>query len=363
MKILHTLPREDGFRMPAEFERHRGCFMIWPERADSWANGGYAARRAFTNVIKAIARSEKVIVLASFAQYENARASLPPEVKFVEMSTDDAWARDITPTFVKNNKGELRGIDWGFNAWGGLVDGLYFPWDKDNKAAKKMCDLLDVDCYDQQSFILEGGSIHSDGEGTVMVTESCLLSGGRNPQMTKEEITRHLCDTLGAEKVLWLPYGIYLDETNEHVDNVCAFTAPSEVVLAWTDDESDPQYPMSKADLDYLQSVTDAKGRKLKVHLLPLPSPITVDEEDCDALDPMDGEPTRVPGDRLAASYVNFYISNGAVVMPAFGDPNDDKAAAILAGLFPTREIIQIPARDILIGGGNIHCITGQIPE
>lgn len=363
MKILHTLPRKDGFRMPAEFERHRGCFMIWPERADSWANGGYAARRAFTNVIKAIARSEKVIVLTSFAQYENARASLPPEVKVVEMSTDDAWARDITPTFVKNNKGELRGIDWGFNAWGGLVDGLYFPWDKDNKAAKKMCDLLDVDCYDQQSFILEGGSIHSDGEGTVMVTESCLLSGGRNPQMTKEEITRHLCDTLGAEKVLWLPYGIYLDETNEHVDNVCAFTAPGEVVLAWTDDKSDPQYPMSKADLDYLQSVTDAKGRKLKVHLLPLPSPITVDEEDCDALDPMDGEPTRVPGDRLAASYVNFYISNGAVVMPAFGDPNDDKAAAILAGLFPTREIIQIPARDILIGGGNIHCITGQIPE
>lgn len=202
MKILHTLPREDGFRMPAEFERHRGCFMIWPERADSWANGGYAARRAFTNVIKAIARSDKVIVLASFAQYENARASLPPEVKVVEMSTDDAWARDITPTFVKNDKGELRGIDWGFNAWGGLYDGLYFPWDKDNKAAKKMCDLLDVDCYDQQSFILEGGSIHSDGQGTVMVTESCLLSGGRNPQMTKEEITRHLCDTLGAEKVL-----------------------------------------------------------------------------------------------------------------------------------------------------------------
>ena len=119
MKILHTLPREDGFRMPAEFEPHRGCFMIWPERADSWANGGYAARRAFAKVITAIARSEKVTVLASFAQYENARVSLPPEVRVVEMSTDDAWARDITPTFVKNDKGELRGIDWGFNAWGG----------------------------------------------------------------------------------------------------------------------------------------------------------------------------------------------------------------------------------------------------
>ena len=122
MKILHTLPREDGFRMPAEFEPHRGCFMIWPERADSWANGGYAARRAFAKVITAIARSEKVTVLASFAQYENARVSLPPEVKVVEMSTDDAWARDITPTFVKNEKGELRGIDWGFNAWGANGD-------------------------------------------------------------------------------------------------------------------------------------------------------------------------------------------------------------------------------------------------
>ncbi|MCI6022995.1 MAG: agmatine deiminase [Oscillospiraceae bacterium] len=363
MKLLHALPADDGFSMPAEFSPHRGCILIWPERKDSWAGGGYAARKAFTEVITAIARSEKVTVLASFEQYENARASLPPKIRVVEMSTDDAWARDITPTFVKNKEGVLRGIDWGFNAWGGLVDGLYFPWDRDNKAARKICDLMEIDCYDQRSFILEGGSIHSDGEGTLMVTESCLLSGGRNPKMSKEEITEHLCKTLGVKKVLWLPYGIYQDETNEHVDNICAFTSPGEVVLGWTDDESDPQYPMSRADLEYLSHETDAKGRPIKVHKLPLPSPIYVTEEDCAALDPMDGEPTRVPGDRLAASYVNFYIANGAIVMPAFGDKNDQKAAEILQTLFPTREIVPIYARDILVGGGNIHCITGQVPE
>ena len=272
------------------------------------------------------------------------------------MSTDDAWARDITPTFVKNKEGVLRGIDWGFNAWGGLVDGLYFPWDRDNKAARKICDLMEIDCYDQRSFILEGGSIHSDGEGTLMVTESCLLSGGRNPKMSKEEITEHLCKTLGVKKVLWLPYGIYQDETNEHVDNICAFTSPGEVVLGWTDDESDPQYPMSRANLEYLSHETDAKGRPIKVHKLPLPSPIYVTEEDCAALDPMDGEPTRVPGDRLAASYVNFYIANGAIVMPAFGDKNDQKDAEILQALFPTREIVPIYARDILVGGENFGC-------
>ena len=363
MKLLHTLPADDGFSMPAEFSPHRGCILIWPERKDSWAGGGDAARKAFTEVITAIARSEKVTVLASFDQYENARASLPPKIRVVEMSTDDAWARDITPTFVKNKEGVLRGIDWGFNAWGGLVDGLYFPWDRDNKAARKICDLMEIDCYDQRSFILEGGSIHSDGEGTLMVTESCLLSGGRNPKMSKEEITEHLCKTLGVKKVLWLPYGIYQDETNEHVDNICAFTSPGEVVLGWTDDESDPQYPMSRANLEYLSHETDAKGRPIKVHKLPLPSPIYVTEEDCAALDPMDGEPTRVPGDRLAASYVNFYIANGAIVMPAFGDKNDQKAAEILQTLFPTREIVPIYARDILVGGGNIHCITGQVPE
>lgn len=195
-----------------------------------------------------------------------------------------------------------------------------------------------------------------------MVTEKCLLSGGRNPELTKGQIEDVLKEYLNISTVLWLPCGIYHDETNEHVDNICAFVAPAEVVLAWTEDEGDVQYGMSKACLDYLESCVDAKGRRLKVHKLPLPAPITMTAEECEGLDACWDEPTRTPGERLAASYVNFYISNRHIVMPGFGDPADLRAKEILQGLFPKRQVVQIYARDILIGGGNIHCITQQIP-
>ena len=361
--IKDSTPAADGFRMPAEFEPHEGCIMIFPERSDSWQYGAYAARKAFVKIAKVIAESEKLTVCASEAQYDNARAMLPDHIRVVEMASNDSWARDYAPTFVKNDAGEVRGIDWGFNAWGGFYDGLYFPWDKDNRMARKLCDLLEKDVYDKRDFILEGGSIHVDGEGTCMVTESCLLSKGRNPELSREQIESILKEYLNISTVLWLPCGIYHDETNEHVDNICAFVAPGEVVLAWTEDESDVQYAMSKACLDYLEKAVDAKGRRIKVHKLPLPKPVTMTAEECDGLDACWDEPTRNPGERLAASYVNFYISNKNIVMPGFGDPADEKAKRILQDLFPDREVVQIYARDILIGGGNIHCITQQIPR
>ena len=347
--------------MPAEFSKHSGCILIFPERSDSWAYGGYKARKAFAEVCKAIAKSEKVTVCASAEQYENARYLLPDNIRVVEMSSNDSWARDYAPTFVTNGK-EIRGINWSFNAWGGLFNGLYFPWDKDDKMARKLCDLYDVDMYDMSGFVLEGGSIHTDGEGTLITTEACLLSGGRNPDMTKEQIERKLAECLGISKVIWLKNGIFGDETDEHVDNICAFVKPAEVVLAWTDDKNDPQYALSKSCLDILESAADAKGRKIKVHKLYLPKPVFVTEEECGGLDTMDYEPTRTAGERLAASYVNFYIANNAVVMPFFGDEADERARETLAALFPEREIIPIYARDILTGGGNIHCITQQIP-
>ncbi len=362
MKILNTYPADDGYFMPAEFAEHYGCIMIFPHRRDSWQYGAYAARKAFCEVINIISLSEKVIVCARHDDYDSARFLLPDRVKVVEMESDDSWARDVAPTFVTNGK-KMRGIDWGFNAWGGLVDGLYFPWDKDNKMARKLCDLLDVDTYNMRHFILEGGSIHTDGEGTLITTEACLLSKGRNPDMSKDEIETMLKRTLGIQKVIWLKSGIYRDETNEHVDNICAFTAPGEVVLAWTDDENDPQYEMSKSCLEILESAVDAKGRKIKVHQLPLPKPVRITAKECEGLDDMNGEPTRTPNERLAASYVNFYISNGHVICPQFGDENDGKALAILQSLFPKRQVKGVYARDILIGGGNIHCITQQIPK
>ncbi len=363
MNILNSIPTEDGFHMPAEFEEHEGCIIIWPERADSWQYGAVAARKAFVKVAETIAKSEKVTVCVSEAGYDTAREMLPECIRVIEMSSNDSWARDYMPTFVINGKGERRGIDWGFNAWGGLQDGLYFPWDKDNKMARKFCDMMDTDIYNARDFILEGGSIHVDGEGTVLVTENCLLSGGRNPEMSKLEIEEKLKAYLGVEKVIWLKCGIYNDETNEHVDNICAFTAPGHVVLSWTDDENDPQYEMSRSCLDILLNETDAKGRKIKVHKLPLPSPVYITDDEREGLDHMDMEPTRGENERLAASYANFYISNGAIVMPGFNDENDVKAKKVLEELFPSREVVQIYARDILIGGGNIHCITQQIPK
>ena len=371
MKILESRPVNDGFYMPAEYDRHYGCIMIWPERTDSWSFGGYEARKVFVKIASAIAESEKVIVCAGYSQYENARLALPDNIRVIEMSNNDAWARDCAPTFVVDDARTLRGISLCFNAWGGLVDGLYFPWDKDNAMAYKLCDMLDADAYNAGDFVLEGGSIHVDGEGTAMVTASCLLSKGRNPSLTRSEIEQKLKDYLNVSKVLWLPCGVFNDETNEHVDNICAFTQPGHVVLGMTSDRDDVQYDMSMQCLDYLENETDAKGRAITVHKLPMPSPVYITPEECEGLDSCGFEPVRTAGERLAASYVNFYISNNAIIMPGFGKPDnpddvnhiyDARAKEILESLFPSRRVIQIYTREILTGGGNIHCLTQQIP-
>ena len=366
---LKTLPAADGFHMPGEFEPHKGTIMIWPERPGSWAYGAKDARKAFAKIAEAIAEGEEVYMLAGPSAMESAKAAFSgksEKIHILPIETDDAWARDVGPTFVKNARKEVRGINWRFNAWGGEVDGLYASYEKDNAFAWNFCRKFEFDCYDAEPFVLEGGSIHSDGEGTLLVTESCLLSAGRNPSLTKEQIEEQLKCYLGVEKVLWLPRGIYQDETNEHVDNVCAFLRPGEVVLAWTNNQNDPQYAMSKASFEYLSSVRDAKARKLIIHKLPIPDiPVCITKEELEGYEFEEGEDVREVGERLAASYVNFYFSNNAVVMPVFGGENEEsdlRAQQIMAKLCPDRKIIPVYARDILTGGGNIHCITQQIP-
>lgn len=371
-----------GFRMPGEFEPHAGCILIWPERPGSWIYGAKAARLAFREVIAAIAESERVYVAAGRRGMDSAQELLGglADVELFYAETDDAWARDVGPTFVvaggKAVDASLGGgtpgehavwaVNWEFNAWGGAVDGLYASWEKDNAFAAAFAGKYGYPLYDASPFVLEGGAIHSDGEGTLLVTEACLLSEGRNPLLTRAEIEERLNAYLGAEKVLWLPRGIYQDETNEHVDNVCAFVRPGEVVLAWTDRKEDPQYPLSRACLEYLESERDARGRRLVIHKLPIPDvPVCITEEELAGYVFEPGEAFRVAGERLVASYVNFYFSNGAVIVPAFGGENEEsdrRAADILGRLVPGRKVIQVYARDILVGGGNIHCITQQIP-
>ena len=374
MKILKEgCPSKDGFHMPAEYEPHKGTILIWPKRPGSWIYGAKKAREAFADVICATAESETVYLLVEAEELDHAQMIIEAvrkeknyqknyPVHYMEIASDDAWARDVGPTFVTDGK-EVRGINWSFNAWGGTYDGLYQDWQKDDNVAEEFCKQTGYDYYDAAPFVLEGGSIHSDGQGTVIATEACLLSKGRNPELTKEQIEAKLQEYLGAKKIIWLPNGIYQDETNEHVDNVCAFTKPGEVVLAWTDDESDPQYALSAEDLKVLEQETDAKGRKFRVHKMPIPKkPVCITEKELAGYVFEEGEDTREAGERLAASYVNFYIGNKVVLVPQFGDEHDVLATDLLQKLFPEREIVPIFAREIIIGGGNIHCITQQIP-
>ena len=361
MFTYDTTPRADGFRMPGEFEKHHATYILWPQRPDNWRLGGKPAQHTFVQVAREISRFEPVVVGVNADQYDNACAMLPPQVMVVEISNNDSWVRDCGPTFVTDGH-KLRGVDWHFNAWGGLVDGLYFPWDKDDAVARKICAIEGVDRYRTDDFVLEGGSIHVDGEGTLVTTEECLLSPGRNPHLNRQQIEAMLKEYLNLEKIIWLPRGIYLDETNGHVDNIFSFSAPGECVLAWTEDKNDPQYEICQEALRVLETEEDAKGRKLKVHKLLLPKPILISKEESEGVDAIDGTLPRLEGDRLAASYANFYIVNGAVICPLFHDEHDEAAKKTLQQAFPDREIVGLYAREILLGGGNVHCITQQVP-
>lgn len=360
-KRIDSTPKKDGFRMPGEFEPQQQVFMIWPERPDSWRNGAVPAQQAYAEVAAAISQFEPVTMLTNPDQFLNARNRLPEEIRVVEMTSDDAWTRDCGPTFVKNDKGELRAVDWEFNAWGGLYDGLYFPWDQDNLVARKICELEGVDSYKPEQFVLEGGSIHVDGEGTVLTTEMCLLSPGRNPHLSKAEIEEMLKEYLGADKVIWIKDGIDPDETNGHVDDVACFIRPGEVACIWTEDEEDPFYRVCRETYEFLCGQTDAKGRKLRVHRLTMPKvPVRFSGEF--DIDITEYTIPREDGELCIASYMNFLIVNGGVIVPQYGDERDSLALEQIQAMFPEREVVGVATREIVYGGGNIHCITQQMP-
>jgi agmatine deiminase len=360
-QLLPSTPAADGFRMPAEFEPHDGTWMLWPERPDNWRNGARPAQQAFTAVARAIAGFEPVTVGVNQRQYDNARSTLPPQVRVVEISSNDSWMRDCGATFLTNGAGAVRGVNWKFNAWGGVVDGLYFPWDLDDLAAVKMLEIERMDRYDAP-LILEGGSIHSDGDGTLYTTEQCLLNPNRNPGLARSRIEGLLGEYLGIHTVIWLGEGLINDETDGHIDNLVAPLRPGVVALAWTDDPNDPQHAISRDALERLTRTRDARGRTLEIVKLHIPSPQLITTSEAEGVDRVQGTLPRVAGDRMAASYVNFYTCNGGVIVPLFGDPRDVEAIEILSRAMPERRVVGVAAREILLGGGNIHCITQQQP-
>lgn len=359
-----TNPYFDGYEMPFEGNKHSGTLILLPFRKDTWRKNAEPALKNFKEVIMAISKYENVYVgihpkLYSrvITDYENQNNIIPFKIKY-----NDAWARDNSPIFV-TNKEEMRIVDFRFNAWGGSVDGLYSNYKDDDLLTGRLAKLFNIDSYYLNDFILEGGSIHVDGERTCLVTKACLLSKGRNPHLSQLEIEENLKTYLGVNKVIWLDNGIYEDETNEHIDNMACFIKPGVVALAWCDDKNDPQYKYCQSAYRTLKNEVDASGRHFEIIKIKLPKPIYSSKNDSIGITKGNYQAKeRNPGSRLAASYINFYQGERFVILPGFGVEEDKLAYKKFKEIYPDKDIIQINSKEILLGGGNIHCITMQIP-
>jgi agmatine deiminase len=324
-----------SFRMPAEWAAHDRTLMAWPARSEMWGELYDDAQAVHAEVANAIAAFEPVTMVARPQDRKRARAACGDGVTVTEIPVDDSWLRDSGPIFVLDGAGRRAGVDFGFNAWGEKFE----PWDDDAEVAARLLERMGEERIDARDFILEGGSIAVDGEGTLVTTEQCLLHPKRNPQLSKDEISRRLRDALGVHAVVWLGQGLIEDlDTDGHVDNICAFIAPGRVLLQTVADEANPNWDNTRENVERLQ----AAG--LEVEELPLLP--YVDH---------DGPPTVVP-------YTNFYVCNGGVIVPVTGQDTDEEALSLLGGLYPGREVVAVPGVTLALGGGGVHCITQQVP-
>jgi agmatine deiminase len=360
--ILNNTPLSEDFNFPFEGAPHLGTIILLPYRKDTWEDGGKKALPEFLNLVKGVSKYEHVYLIRDpHISLDSIKEFNMENVEIITLPYNDSWARDNTLIFL-NKKDKVCAVDFGFNAWGGNVDGLYDDWFYDNHLGEKIANYLNIDYFSKKDFILEGGSIHTNGKGLLLTTEACLLSKGRNPNLTKEEIENNLKEYLGIKKVIWLPNGIVNDETNEHVDNFACFLNEDTVLLAWTDDKNDLQYEYSKKAYDILINSTTVDGKPLKVIKVMLPSPyLKLTKEEASSINQIEGAKPRIEGDRLAGSYINFYMGEKFIILPKFNVKEDIVAYNQFKELFKDKEIIQIESRNILVSGGNIHCVTMQI--
>lgn len=340
-------PRELGYRMPAEWEPHAATWVAWPHQRDDWPGKFEPVPWVYVEIVRKLHASERVRIVALEGEAAQAREMLGragvdlSRIDFLPFATDRVWLRDSGAIFVKDRDGKRAALDWRFNAWA-----KYDNWHHDDRLPEQIAEYLGVSRWQPTSggrrVVLEGGSIDVDGEGLLLTTEECLLSPvqARNPDLTRADVEQVMRDYLGVEKVLWLNRGVAGDDTHGHVDDLARFVGPRRVVTVVEDDPGDENHEPLRENLERLRSMKELD----EVLTLPMPSPLVFD------------------GQRLPASYANFYVANRAVLVPTFNDPMDRVALATLAKAFPGREVVGVHAVDLVWGLGTLHCLTQQEP-
>jgi agmatine deiminase len=358
---MPRVPRPpNGFRMPAEWEPHHSTWIAWPHNRKDWPGKFNPIAWVYGEIVRHLHDGERVCILVqddrlrSRARNLLVRAGVNlDQVDFFPFATDRVWSRDFGPIFIKREvagQSELAITNWKFNGWG-----KYSNWRRDNAIPAKIALALKLKQFEPQwevertlhRVVLEGGSIDVNGKGTLLTTEECLLSPiqARNPKLNREDLEGVFAEYLGIRKVLWLQNGIAGDDTHGHVDDLARFVNPTTVVVAQETDANDANYQPLRKNLELLKSMTDQDGNPLEIVPLPMPRPLWLQ------------------GQRLPASYANFYIGNAAVLVPTFNDPHDREALSILARLFPDREVIGIHSVDLVWGLGTLHCLSQQQPR
>ena len=339
-------PTALGYRMPAEWEPHEATWLSWPHNRDSWPGVFAGVEPAMCAFVRALAECEPVYINVLDAAHERhvrallARAAPPERLRFYRFPTNDAWCRDHGAVFVTRPVAEARlAVDFDYNAWGGK----YPPFDRDQLVGRQMAEALRVPRFAQPDIVLEGGSIEVNGAGALLTTEQCLLNPNRNPELSRADIERVLRDSFGVNEILWLGDGIEGDDTDGHIDDLTRFVAPGRVVTVMEPNAGDKNHEPLEANRRLLAELTVA-GRPLDVVELPMPEPQYLEEQ------------------RLPASYANFYIANGAVLVPVFGCKQDAAACSIIADCFPGRRVVPVDCRVLIAGLGALHCLTQQVP-
>jgi agmatine deiminase len=355
MSFPEETPRELGFRMPAEWEPHAATWLAWPHNHEDWPGKFDRIPPVFVQIVRALSEHERIRLIVDSAASEHDVKQLleaggvdPTRVDFFHARTDRSWTRDFIPLFVQRQS-EVRAVKFRFDGWA-----RYDNHEKDEEAGRKVAEWSGLTAWEpaaddagkRRRVVLEGGAIDVDGEGTLLASEDCLVSGpnGRNPWLGKKGTEQVLSDYLGIDKVVWVGAGVAGDDTAGHVDDFVRFVGPGKVLIAEETRTDDPNYAPLAESRERLEGERDAKGRRLEVLRLPMPAPVMWNKE------------------RLPASYSNYYVANGVVLVPVFDDPNDAKALGILGELFPARRITPIRAVDLVLGLGTVHCSTHEEP-